>query len=321
MFRTTIILFLAHLIFPDGAFAWGARGHALLCETAAYVASSGEKRKKHPHFLKSKSFDLAYYCNVPDIIWKRPKTYKKEFANHFMNLEYFDEVIPKKQRRGQSSPYVLSREEFNRKFKKLKPTRGRSWWRIRELATELESITKNLKQKKITKEKRHKLQAQWLLHVGIIGHYIGDLAMPLHVSKNYDGQLSGQKGIHSYFEGSMVTELYLDKNFGLQEKVYQKALERWPEFSKKNNDKEILLLVQELSRDSASQKDKLLQLDKKTGRKSPDKSMSVYRELIKERLAVGALYLALVIKKHQDFPYEGRGFFKFYEHPEFIESP
>jgi hypothetical protein len=37
-----------------------------------------------------------------------------------------------------------------------------------------------------------------------LGHYVGDGHMPLHLTANYDGQLSGQDGIHSRYESSMI---------------------------------------------------------------------------------------------------------------------
>ncbi len=37
-----------------------------------------------------------------------------------------------------------------------------------------------------------------------LGHYVGDAHMPLHITKNYNGQLSGQKGVHSRYESSMI---------------------------------------------------------------------------------------------------------------------
>ena len=37
-----------------------------------------------------------------------------------------------------------------------------------------------------------------------IGHYIGDANMPLHLTTNYNGQLTGQTGIHSRYESKML---------------------------------------------------------------------------------------------------------------------
>lgn len=37
-----------------------------------------------------------------------------------------------------------------------------------------------------------------------IGHYIGDAHVPLHTTENYNGQLTGQKGIHGLWESRLV---------------------------------------------------------------------------------------------------------------------
>ena len=42
-----------------------------------------------------------------------------------------------------------------------------------------------------------------------IGHYIADANVPLHTTVNYNGQLTGQKGIHGFWESRLV-ELFSD---------------------------------------------------------------------------------------------------------------
>ncbi|WP_084371290.1 zinc dependent phospholipase C family protein [Reichenbachiella faecimaris] len=42
-----------------------------------------------------------------------------------------------------------------------------------------------------------------------IGHYIGDSNVPLHTTENYNGQMTGQYGIHGFWE-SRLPELYAD---------------------------------------------------------------------------------------------------------------
>jgi len=37
-----------------------------------------------------------------------------------------------------------------------------------------------------------------------LGHYVADGHMPMHITKNYDGQLTGTKGIHSRYESTMI---------------------------------------------------------------------------------------------------------------------
>ena len=46
-----------------------------------------------------------------------------------------------------------------------------------------------------------------------LSHYVGDGHMPLHLTQNYDGQETGNKGIHSRYESKMITA-YSDKITG-----------------------------------------------------------------------------------------------------------
>lgn len=43
-----------------------------------------------------------------------------------------------------------------------------------------------------------------LKHAADLGHYVGDLAQPFHLTKNYDGQLTQNDGIHSRFETDLI---------------------------------------------------------------------------------------------------------------------
>ncbi len=43
-----------------------------------------------------------------------------------------------------------------------------------------------------------------------LGHYIGDAHVPLHTTKNYNGQLTNQKGIHAFWE-SRIPELKFEQ--------------------------------------------------------------------------------------------------------------
>lgn len=45
-----------------------------------------------------------------------------------------------------------------------------------------------------------------------LGHYIGDAHVPLHTTKNYNGQLTGQKGIHGLWESRLVELNFEDYN-------------------------------------------------------------------------------------------------------------
>ena len=49
-----------------------------------------------------------------------------------------------------------------------------------------------------------------LFYATDLGHYISDAHVPLHVTENYDGQLTGQKGLHSLWE-SMIPEIEIQQ--------------------------------------------------------------------------------------------------------------
>jgi hypothetical protein len=48
-----------------------------------------------------------------------------------------------------------------------------------------------------------------LFYAADIGHYIADANVPLHTSVNYDGQLTGQRGLHALWE-SVIPEIELE---------------------------------------------------------------------------------------------------------------
>ena len=67
--------------------------------------------------------------------------------------------------------------------------------------------------KKLVKAFKSKKRDGYLRQMANLGHYIADLHVPLHTTENYNGQLTGQDGIHGFWE-SRVPEL-LFKDFDL----------------------------------------------------------------------------------------------------------
>ncbi|WP_026952736.1 zinc dependent phospholipase C family protein [Algoriphagus mannitolivorans] len=81
----------------------------------------------------------------------------------------------------------------------------------------------------LTKAFEQKNQAAILRLSADLGHYLGDLNVPLHTTKNYNGQLTGQEGIHGFWE-SRVPEL-MSQNYsfwvGKAEYVEKPQLAIW----------------------------------------------------------------------------------------------
>ncbi len=53
-----------------------------------------------------------------------------------------------------------------------------------------------------------------------IGHYIGDAHVPLHTTENYNGQLTGQKGIHGLWESRLIEINADDYNYFVGKAAY-----------------------------------------------------------------------------------------------------
>lgn len=51
---------------------------------------------------------------------------------------------------------------------------------------------------------------QSALFAADLGHYVGDGHMPLHITRNFDGQYTGQSGVHSRYESKMINR-YVDQ--------------------------------------------------------------------------------------------------------------
>jgi len=67
--------------------------------------------------------------------------------------------------------------------------------------------TINFMMYKLTDAFRNRNPALILKYSAELGHYIGDAHVPLHTTKNYNGQLTNQKGIHGFWE-SRLPELF-----------------------------------------------------------------------------------------------------------------
>ncbi len=299
------------------ALAWGRTGHDLSSRVAAHLVSQSNGKG----FYKSRSFDLGYYGNVPDLIWKKPATYQIEWFNHFMDLEIFEREFKKAIEEGRWSakedPYELSRSAFDSKFPAIPQSAGRAYWRIRELEKRLSATADLLKQKDILKDERHRLQLEWLVVAGTLGHYVSDLSQPLHVTENYDGQLTDQKGIHAHFEDTLVDELWPS----IDMQVFKEADRVWAKEQNILAGKTTIALLKELAVTSSKDLDEILKRDKKAPREDLKKSIEIYRPIIVRRMAAGSVVLAEIWRRHSNWQPNEEKFFSFAGEPAYIESP
>lgn len=295
---------------PGLAWAWGKRGHQIVGETAAMTVAN----EPGAGFMRARSFDFGYYANVPDFVWKRPASYAQEKSQHFMDLEIFERGFGKDS--DPAAAFNLSRKEFDAKFPMIKEDAGRAFWRLREMVAQLEAVSAHLREMKADApaKDRQALQERWLVIAGTLGHYVGDLGQPMHVTENYDGQLTGQKGLHSFFEEDLVDEIYPE----LLVAVNARVKSQWPEFKKKNSGKSLIALLSQLTSSSLAALKPVLQLDKKGNRDVSEKNAKRYEKIYVERMADSALVLAEIWRRNLGWKFDGNKFYFFSGEPAFI---
>lgn len=156
--------------------SWGTFGHEHI-DRAAVFALPDQLRSffyNHIDFITQES-------TVPDLR-KYTLNDKAENPRHFIDLENFGSVdsLPK------------NMEEVKKKYDdKFLQSNGILPWYLQDM---MEKLTKAFKEKKKT---------EILFIAADLGHYLGDANMPLHTSANYDGQQTGQKGIHALWEARL----------------------------------------------------------------------------------------------------------------------
>jgi len=223
----------------DTSFAWGRVGH----QTVATVAS--RMMAVSPGFWAANADNMGMLTNVPDNTWKRGRNGQFEKPTHWFQP---DSYFTHPDQFGQF-PKVYT-EAVTRYGAEMVTENGTAPWRIKQLYD-----------LGVAALRRHDF-ASGLEMAGTMSHYIGDLAQPLHVTKNYDGNETGNPGIHKFFESdnleradreSLTTEvtnraraLLANRNFrndfegSIVDAIF-KEIDRSYAFQKQVNDNDIRL--------------------------------------------------------------------------------
>lgn len=176
-----ILLFFAASI--SSAFGWGDLSHKMI-NKAACGAVPSEIR----NFFLANADYLSEHAIDPDL-WK--KNDKSEGPKHYIDIDMYG-----------SYPFNVLPHSFEEAKKKYGEDvvikRGTLPWIIVEYTNKLTDAMKRQNKDEI------------LLFAAALGHYVSDAHMPLHTVENYDGQLTGNKGIHARFEVHMINK-YPDK--------------------------------------------------------------------------------------------------------------
>ncbi len=181
-------------------YAWGTWGHNHINKGAvlALPKDMGMFFYNHVDFITEES-------TVPDLR-KYTLGDKSENPRHYIDLERYGypDVNP-----------PLTQAEATAKYgKDTLDKYGILPWYMQEMMN------------KLTQAFRNKRKTEILFLAADLGHYIGDAHMPLHTTINHNGQLTGQEGIHAFWE-SQLPELF-GRNYNLYtgEAHYIKDIEK-----------------------------------------------------------------------------------------------
>ena len=324
-------------VLSSKALAWGERGHDHVAIVAARLAEQElGASSSFAQLLRKKELMLGHLANVPDIVWKAidPATVESNSLTHFIDLEYvtdkpslatlprsYEATVAAVRRYCQTDEKdslcaALGTGDTNAVTKS-----GTAPLRVQQLQQMMVSA---LRQAGQAKDKAAMVDAvnEALLVGGVMAHFVGDLAQPMHTSKDYDGYERGNGGLHGYFESDLVDAQDLE----LLPRVYKVALPRKdlktllskiPAADLSNENLWSLVLAQAEALDSHAKLDALYALDKKFALKRPSSSDNgkkrtpalrvdpssaalPFRAMIEQRLSLGAQVLAHIwVKSYQ----------------------
>lgn len=186
------LLFLTSI--PIIAHCWGSWGHRHINKAAVFPL---------PQEMRSFYYNHIDYITESSVVPDLRKYWindRQEGHRHFIDIEDFDtgfEGIPKE-----------GAEAFKKYDSTFLSRTGILPWYIIEMTN------------KLTRAFKNKNKGEILFISSEIAHYIADAHMPLHTSSNYNGQLTGQNGVHSLWENTLPQTFGSQFNLHTPDAVY-----------------------------------------------------------------------------------------------------
>ena len=159
---------------------WGFVAHRLVVEAAARDVPEPLRGFFAPHAARLSDLSLE-----PDTVLKPSDP--DESARHFIELDSL--LDDPADARGLPADFAAARERFG--AARLARAGVLAWW-IADRAAAL------------TRAMREGDGEAVLVLSGHLSHYVADLHQPLHLTHNFDGQETGNDGVHSAFERFLV---------------------------------------------------------------------------------------------------------------------
>jgi hypothetical protein len=187
---------------------------------------------------------------------------------------------------------------------------GTAPFRVQQLAKMMTKAFASIK--KDDKDSLTKGVNDALRYGGIMAHFVGDLGMPLHNSRDYNGWEANQGGIHSYFETEVVNALPLSLDSDVLKGARRSPSKKIIKVLDKSDKTNSLMIAYALGLESFSDKAEMFKIDRKhslltksvktadkkeySKRKSAKDMAKHFKPMIVKRLALAADTLAVIWK-------------------------
>ena len=176
---------LVVLAVPSPALAWGAVSHRYITAQAITLLPP----EIRPFFERSKD-ELVLRSNDPDL-W-RVVGFDDEPPNHQIDFGVDDYG---------AYPFTVLPRDLGAAIQKFGVATVRRHgllpWRTTEEYGNLVRVFQAIERRQLYADQNA------ILFAAALGHYIEDGTQPLHVHNNFDGQLTGQNGLHNRFEAEL----------------------------------------------------------------------------------------------------------------------
>ncbi len=181
--KTLLLLFL--MLSYTSSFCWGFYGHKKINYYAVFLLPPQMMvlYKQQLNFISEHAVD-------PDM---RRYAVAEEGPRHYIDIDHYGTYPYDSLPRGWLDAVAKYGEDT------LMANGIVPWW-------------VQIMQRRLTEAFKEKNGARILKLSAEIGHYIADAHVPLHASSNHNGQLTGQQGIHGFWE-SRVPELLAERDW------------------------------------------------------------------------------------------------------------
>ncbi len=177
------------LLVPGRSDAWGFEAHRFIADKVVALLPPGLRE-----LFERQRVQFVEHAIDPDL-W-RNVGFEDEPPRHFLDLDAYG-----------SAPFDALPRSYDEAVAKYGPEKvnaeGTLPWRVSEMHGRLRRAFEQIARP----DGPGYAYDNAVFFAAVLGHYVGDAHVPFHAIVNYDGQVTGQHGVHSRFESELFSRL------------------------------------------------------------------------------------------------------------------